>query len=328
MDAKTAAQSAEVTRADCESLIADVQQQVARPIEGVFGAESITWNINRESALFLGAGRAALLQLAHPWVAAALDQHSSVMEKPIARFHNTFRVVFTMIFGSADQAFRAARSLHLRHTRIRGNIPKAVTRYAAGSAYEANTTHALRWVFATLVESAVIAYECVLPPLNDAKRDAYYIEAKTLAKLFGLSDDALPQNWRAFKRYVEEMCQSPELGVNDMSRAMAHRLLAGSGSWLLIPRWYRALTAQWLPPRFVAEFELQFCSTEQERASRVQRWLPPVYRNLPPALRFIGPYHEAQARVANHAPDFVTRRSNRFWIGEARLPFCEGEDFR
>ena len=81
-------------------------------------------------AHFIPAGRAALLQLAHPWVAASLDQHSLLLEKPIARFHNTFRVVFTMIFGSADQALRAARSLHQLHTRIRGEIPVAVARYA------------------------------------------------------------------------------------------------------------------------------------------------------------------------------------------------------
>jgi len=49
-------------------------------MEGIFGAESVSWRINCESALFLGAGRAALLQLAHPWVAAALDQHSSLLQ--------------------------------------------------------------------------------------------------------------------------------------------------------------------------------------------------------------------------------------------------------
>jgi uncharacterized protein (DUF2236 family) len=317
-----------VTRDDLESLIADVRRQVARPIEGIFGAESISWKINRESALFLGAGHAALLQLAHPWVAAALDQHSSVIEKPIARFHNTFRVVFTMIFGSVDQALRAARSLHETHTRIRGNIPEAVAGYSAGSAYEANAVPALRWVFATLVESAVFAYECVLPPLDESERDAYYREARTLAKLFGIPCEALPQDWRTFKGYIAEMCKSQELGVNDLSRIMAHRLLAGSGSRLPIPRWYRALTTEWLPPRFVDELGLQFDGPEQALARRAHRWLPRVYRNLPPALRFVGPYHEAQARLAHRKLGLLARHSNQFWIGEARLPFGEEKSLR
>ncbi len=153
----------EARREGLERHIAAVKARVAHPIEGIFGAQSVTWRIHRESALFLGAGRAALLQLAHPWVASALDQHSSVMAKPIARFHNTFRVVFTMIFGSADQAFRASRSLYGLHTKITGEVQEAVAGYEKGSRYEALQIPALLWVYATLIESAVIAYECVLP---------------------------------------------------------------------------------------------------------------------------------------------------------------------
>ena len=61
-----------VSRDDSAALIAAVERGVADPRAGIFGPQSISWRINRESALFLGAGRAALLQLAHPWVATAL----------------------------------------------------------------------------------------------------------------------------------------------------------------------------------------------------------------------------------------------------------------
>ena len=168
--------STSVSRHDLERHIATAQQRVVQPIEGIFGPDSATWRINRESALFLGAGRAALLQLSHPWVATSLDQHSSLLAKPIARFHNTFRVVFTMIFGTAPQAFRAARSLYQIHTRITGELPANVAGYTAGSRYEALQLPALLWVYATLIESAVIAYECVLPPLTPDQREAYYEE--------------------------------------------------------------------------------------------------------------------------------------------------------
>jgi uncharacterized protein (DUF2236 family) len=43
-------------------------------LPGVFGPRSVSWQIDRESAIFLGAGRALLLQLAHPWVATATDK--------------------------------------------------------------------------------------------------------------------------------------------------------------------------------------------------------------------------------------------------------------
>ena len=49
-----------------------VRAAAAGGVQGVFGPRSLTWQIDRESAIFFGAGRALLLQLAHPWVAAAM----------------------------------------------------------------------------------------------------------------------------------------------------------------------------------------------------------------------------------------------------------------
>jgi uncharacterized protein (DUF2236 family) len=72
----------------------------------------VTWRIDREAAIFLGAGRALLLQLAHPWIAAAIDPHSRTFADPIGRFHRTFGVVFTMVFGDLDESLSAARQLH------------------------------------------------------------------------------------------------------------------------------------------------------------------------------------------------------------------------
>ncbi len=42
---------------------------------------------------------------------------------------------------------------------------------------------------------------------------------------------------------------------------------------------------------------------------------------LPEPLRYVGPYREAQARLANRSVGFMTRRSNRFWIGQSRMPW-------
>ena len=86
-----------VSRAELESLLAAVTAQMTDPGAGIFGPAPMTWKVNREAALFLGAGRAALLQRAHPWVATALEQHSSLLGDPIARFHNRFPIVFTMV---------------------------------------------------------------------------------------------------------------------------------------------------------------------------------------------------------------------------------------
>jgi uncharacterized protein (DUF2236 family) len=319
----TADPSTAVSRRDLEHHIAAAEQCVTNPIEGIFGPDSLSWFINRESALFLGAGRAAVLQLAHPWVAAALDQHSSLLAKPIARFHNTFRFVFTMIFGSAPQAMRTARSLYQMHTRITGDLPANVADYDKGSRYEALQVPALLWVYATLIDSAVVAYECVLPPITPDQREAYYSESRILAGLFGLPPDALPPNWSSFQAYVARMFASQALGVSDRSRFMAQRIMIGAGSWIRIPRWYRSLTTEWLPPRFREEFSLAFGPAEQRSSQRALRFLPRVYAKLPWSLRYVGPYQEASARLSNRNPGLLVRRSNRFWIGRPRMPFGE-----
>lgn len=317
-----------VSPGDSESLLSAVAAKVRDPNAGLFGPASLAWRIDGESALFLGSGRAALLQLAHPWVAAALAQHSTLLNQPIARFHNTFRIVFSMVFGSLGQALAASRHLYTLHTQIRGELPEDTAggdaaRWKRGSHYEANEIHALRWVFATLVESAVMAYECALGPMAEAEREQYYADSKTLAALFGLPAQALPSDWNGFTEYNRLMQASNELGVSSEARLYANRLLAGAGSWIRPPFWFRALTVSWLPARFRDEFSLRYGPEEQRAAESAVRWLPRVYRRLPASLRLIGPWRQAQARLAHRAPGLFTRMSNRFWIGEPLLPFAE-----
>jgi uncharacterized protein (DUF2236 family) len=309
-----------VSPGDSETLLAAAAKAAACPTAGLFGPSSVSWKINRESALFLGAGRAALLQLAHPWVAAALTEHSTVLDKPIARFHNTFRVVFTMIFGTLDQALAAARHLYALHTRIRGELQVDVAGWKRGAHYEANEVNALRWVYATLVESAVIAYESAMPRLTAEEREQYYAESRMLAGLFGIPANALPQTWEAFAEYNRAMHRSDALGVSDSARLIAKNLLAGAGSRIHPPRWYRAITAAWMPPRFREEFSLDFGAIEGRAAARALRVLR-IYRKLPAAVRFAGPWREAQARLAHRRAGLLTEWSNRFWIGEPKMPF-------
>jgi uncharacterized protein (DUF2236 family) len=130
---------------------------------GIFGAQSAIWHIDREAAIFLGAGRALLLQLAHPWVAAAIDEHSNTFTDPIGRFHRTFGIVFNMVFGSLEDSLAVARQLHRRHSAIKGSLLSTAGPYAAGSAYFANSVPALRWVWATLTDTAYLTYRLVLP---------------------------------------------------------------------------------------------------------------------------------------------------------------------
>jgi len=297
----------------------------APPRAGIFGPKSISWRVHRESALFLAAGRAALLQLAHPWVAAALNQHSDLLGDPLARFHNTFRVVFTMFFGSLDQVLASSRYLYRLHVGIQGPIPEAVGAHPQGSRYQANEVQALLWVYATLIDSAVVAYECVQPALTSDEREQYYAETKRFAALFGIPEAALPKDWAAFEAYNRRMWASDELGVNTLSRDLGAAVMSGAGSWVKPPGWYRALTAAWMPERLRAEFTLEFGEREQASAARAARWLPRIYPLLPKAVRFVGPYREACARLSERRVGPLIRASNRFWMGQPRMMFAQPE---
>lgn len=309
-----------VGASELEQLLAELQASLPPAAVGVFGPDSVSWKINRESALFLGAGRAALLQLAHPWVAAALAEHSRTLHDPGGRFHQTFRVIFTMIFGTREQAFAASRGLHRRHQGIRGTLPDSAGRFKQGSSYEANEVDALRWVYATLVDSALLAYELVLPQLSDEERGRYYVESLRTAALFGIPHDCLPLDWPEFQGYMQTILASDTLSVSSTAKSMAQKLQAGAGLKVAPPLWYRGLTVELLPPRLREEFGLSNSDRAQRAANRALRLLRRVYPRLPTAVRFVGPYNEAEGRMSGRAtPRTTVQLSNRMWIGRSSL---------
>ena len=309
-----------VAEADLERELTIVRSAGADPAAGIFGPDSVIWRIDREAAVFLGAGRALLLQLAHPWVAAAIAQHSRSLADPIGRFHRTFSIVFTMVFGTTDQAFAAARRLHLRHTAISGTLGEDVGAFAAGSAYCANDVAALRWVHATLIDTALLAYQLVNPPLSARDRERYYADARVFAALFGIPQSALPQSWPDFARYVDDMFSSDMLAVGSAARSVAAELFYGAGTRLRAPFWYRALTASLLPPRLRDAFELPHDPSELRSVERVLTVFRHVHPWVPARLRYVAPYHEALARLAGRdRPAPLTRLLNRFWIGRSSM---------
>ncbi len=285
-----------VSAATLEEQLELIRARTVSPLAGVFGPASMTWRMNREAILFLAAGRALLLQLAHPWVAAAVADHSKALTDPVARFHRTFKVVFTMVFGTVDQAFAAARSLHRRHESITGG-----------------------WVYATLSDSALAAHELILGRLDPADRARLYSESQLFAAMFGIPRHLLPADHTDLTLYVRAMCDSDMLTVSAAARHTATQIFAPSRIWR-VPRTYMGLTAGMLPERLRREFGLSYGAPERRRSDRALALVRRVYPHLPARLRYVGPYHEAQQRLAgNPIPDISTRLANRLWIGQASL---------
>jgi uncharacterized protein (DUF2236 family) len=192
--------------------------------------------------------------------------------------------------------------------------------FAAGSPYCANDVAALRWVHATLTETALLIYQLVNPPLSARDRERYYADARLFAALFGIPQSALPQSWTDFAGYVDDMFSSDTLAVGSAARSIAAELFSGAGTRLRAPFWYRALTASLLQPRLRDAFELPYGPSEHRSVERVLTAVRHAHPWVPARLRYVAPYHEALARLAGRdRPAPLTLLLNRFWIGRSSM---------
>jgi uncharacterized protein (DUF2236 family) len=173
---------------------------------------SIARRVNAEPILMLGAGRALLLQVAHPAVAQAVADHDDFPDNMMRRLRGTFDAMYGIVFGSAEMA--AAIGERVRH----------VHDHVVGATYRANDVDNLAWVHATLCDSARSAYARFGGPLNAAESEQYYEEMTLVASVFGVPSTALPPNLREFDEYVDTMVRT--LPVTDVGRRLATQIVS------------------------------------------------------------------------------------------------------
>ena len=312
-----------VTEDDLLNRLQTLAGKTLDPRAGIYGPDSMTWRLARHTSLFWGSWRAVLLQLAHPWVANAVCQHSRFQEDPLGRSHHTFQTVFRMTFGDLETALCAARALHRMHAGIQGQLRCPAGRFAAGAHYQANEAHALFWVHATLVETTVMLYALTVGPLSTEEKAAYYQESKRTVCLFGIPDDLVPPDWNSFLDYNRNMWASDTLCVGDAARTTADglfRIRKMPSTWL-VTRPARCVTGVLLPPRFRKAYGLLAPSPAQrQQHARYMRWTRKTFARLPDHLRFAPPYLEALQRLEGRRRGRpLTRVMNRLSLGRAEL---------
>ena len=231
-------------------------------VEGLFGPRSLFWTVWREQAQLLGAGRAILLQLAHPLVATGVADHSSFQTDPLGRLERTLNMMLTIVFGDRAQAEAMLRAFHAVHAPIQGQLPDAAGPFAAGVGYRAQDPGLKLWVHATLMDTGLQVYERFVRPLTPTERAAFYADSRLLARRQGVPDSLLPPTLADFDAYMGRMLAGDELTVSDTARALAHdvfhprvwpplRLAARVSQWvtagLLPPRLREAYGLAWSP---------------------------------------------------------------------------------
>jgi uncharacterized protein (DUF2236 family) len=184
---------------------------------GLFGPGTVTWKVNREAVLLAGGGRALLLQVAHPSVAAGVVQHSDYDADPWGRLYRTLDLVTRITFGKTETCDRAAAQLKRAHAPVKGERPDGVE-------YRAWDPDLLLWVWATLVESAVLVYTRYVAPLPARELAAYYEEQQRFAVMCGVPEGHWPATWPRFVAWFDEWVRD-ECTVTGDSRRIAESVL-------------------------------------------------------------------------------------------------------
>ena len=288
------------------------------------GPDSITWKINREMIVVAGWGRAILLQLAHPAVAAGVHGHSGFrgsLRSSFRRLHSTVGAMLSLTFGDTEQMIRAAAGINAIHDRVRGTVsspcgavptyvaradlhpstgsgwpepvegqargPGLEARAARQETYSAHDPDLQRWVHATLLDSIPLVYERLVGPLTKRERDQYCSEASIMEPLLGMPAGWLPRDGAHLDAYMGDMLAGGTLAVTDTSRALARALLYP-------PRWYlfwpaframQLLTIGSLPPGIREAYGFEWRPRDERALARWTKLLRTSQRVLPPLVR-------------------------------------------
>ena len=218
---------------------------------GILATESVARRINRESFLLLGGTAALLMQIAHPLVAAGVDQHSDFRRSPLRRLVRTVDTTLAIVYGERATAEGALKRIGRRHVPVRGQA-------ADGRSYRARDPRLMLWVQTTLVLTSVRWYEAVMGPLSESERDAYWAEGRFFAGELGVPERLFPASYADLERYEAEMLDN-EVVPDTTAKAVARDVIRPYGWLPPILYWPTdALSAALLPSSLREAFGLRF----------------------------------------------------------------------
>lgn len=272
-----------------------LEERALGPNVGFFGPSSVYWRVGREQVLLLGGPAAVLLQLAHPAVASGVDQHSDFAQDPIGRQVRTFQVVYKVVFGTTREALEAVAKTYRMHEHVKGKLQETAGKHREGSRYHANRDDLLLWVYATLVDQALLAYELFVGRLTAQQRQTFYAESKLFAELFGVSAAVIPKTLGDFYDYYEKEIEET-LAVGKVGMRLKN-VLFGLTTYRPLRPVMLLCAGGMLPPRVREAYEIPW---DEGRKAAFETFRQAVYRLvplLPPWLRYVGRYHQARRRL-------------------------------
>jgi uncharacterized protein (DUF2236 family) len=248
-----------------------------------FARDSMIRQVSAELCIGLVVQRALTLEVGHSKVGAGVQEHSLFRQQPLRRLWSTADTALRLLWGDPAVARAAAQQVYSLHDHINGELPEPSAAWPQGDRYTAHDSSLLLWVWATLVDTSLVAYERWLRPLSEAEADAYYADMCTFASFFGIPAAIVPPDRAAFAAYYETVLAGDELQPTPTSLSMVRDVLWFRAWNVPAPavRRLRVLSIGLLDPRIVERFGLTLSARDQRLFDRLDGLLRRVYRHRP-----------------------------------------------
>jgi uncharacterized protein (DUF2236 family) len=264
---------------------------------GLFGPDSVSWRVHRETTVLFGGARALLMHAAHPLVIAGARETGFYERDPWKRLERTLLLTYALTFGTRSEALRAARRINEVHRYVRGTDP------VTGRRYDAMDPDLLLWVHACLVDSALAFERLTVGRLRPEERERFHREQMEAAELLGLPRYRIPPTTVALRDYIEGVVAGDTLRVTDASKRVAalFRHPPHEADWRPVLR----AVAWWafgsLPPRLREMYGMPWGPLQQAAFRTSLRSLRVARPAIPRRFRWILPAQIAHRRAARTA---------------------------
>jgi uncharacterized protein (DUF2236 family) len=245
--------------------------------------------VNAERLVLFGWGRAILLQLAHPLVAAGVYDHSSFRATPWAaatRLHATVRAMLALTFGTDAEREHALYGIQQIHKRVNGKLTTTVGIFSAGTPYSAEDPALVLWVHVTLIESVLVVYELLVRSVTGAERDIYCAEAAWVPLALGAHPHQIPHTWAETRAQLARTYATGAITVGPQASELARAVLAPRIASLVPPAGWlnRLVTIGLLPPHVREQYGFPWDDRRQRNLDRVVPAIRSLRHHLPERL--------------------------------------------
>ncbi len=246
----------------------------------------------------LAGGRALLMQIAHPKVAAGVAEHSQFQNDPLIRLRRTMNTMWSITYDETAAARASLERITGVHSKVRGVVASGETSLS-GARYNASDPELLLWVHATLIDSGMLAYDLFAKLLASGEARQYYEESKAFAALFDIPENMVPASLAAFRKYMNAMIAGDQIVVGSKARSLANDILYPS-PWLIKPAGpiFRLMTAGLLPEKLRAAYGLAWDEQRMRRFELTARTIRAVRPFVPRLLRIVPHARAAERRAA------------------------------